>query len=99
MGGSRPTHKVGTFPSRADDLHTGGILLVVYSRDRPSTLSTSIHSVGQRPEVYNSLLEEVPKGYEDTADHEYNLPPTDRRSVGGDHTDIRGHATSMHPRS
>ena len=43
---SRPAHEVGTFPSRANDLHIGGILPVVYSRDRPATLSTSIHSVG-----------------------------------------------------
>ena len=34
------------FSSRADDLHIGQILSVVYSRDRPATWSTSIHSVG-----------------------------------------------------
>ena len=32
MGDSGPAHKVGTFSSRADDLHIGEILPVVYSR-------------------------------------------------------------------
>ena len=45
MGDSRPAHKVDTFSSRADDLHIGEILLVVHSRDSPTTWSTSIHSV------------------------------------------------------
>ena len=99
MGDSRPAHEVGTFSSRANDLHTGGILSVVYPRDSPATWSTSIHSVGQRPEVYSSLLEEFPKGYADTIDHEYSLPPTDKWSVIEDHTGVRGHAASMRPRS
>ena len=46
MGDSRPAHEVGTFPSRADDLHIGGIMPVVYSRDHPATWSTNILSVG-----------------------------------------------------
>ena len=46
MGDSGPAHEVGTFSSRADDLHIEEILLVVYSRDSPATWSTSIHSVG-----------------------------------------------------
>ena len=45
MGDSGPAHEVGTFSSRADDLHIGEILTVVYSRDSPATWSTSIHSV------------------------------------------------------
>ena len=77
MGDSGPTHEVGTFPSRADDLQTGGIFPVVYPRDRPTTWSASTHSVGQRPEVYNALLEEFPKGHGHTANHEYSFPPTD----------------------
>ena len=99
MGDSGPTHEVGTFSICADDLHTRRILPVVYPRDLPPTWSASIHSVGQRPEVYNALLEELLKGYEDTADHEYNLPLIDRWSVGEDHTDFRGHAASMRPGS
>ena len=46
MGDSGPTHEVGTFSSRADDIHIGGILPVVYLRDRPTTWSASIYSVG-----------------------------------------------------
>ena len=49
MGDSRPAHKVGTFSSRADDLHIGEILPVVYSRDSPATWSTGIHSVNIDP--------------------------------------------------
>ena len=45
VGDSRPVHKVGTFPSLVDDLHIRAILSVVYSRDRPATWSTSIHSI------------------------------------------------------
>ena len=46
MGDSGPAHEVSTFSCRADDLHIGEILQVVYPRDRPTTWSTSIHSVG-----------------------------------------------------
>ena len=46
MGDSGPTHEVGTFSSRADDLRLGEILTVIHSRDSPATWSTSIHSVG-----------------------------------------------------
>ena len=46
MGDSGPAHEVGTFYSRADDLHIGEILPVVYSRDSPVTWSTGIHSIG-----------------------------------------------------
>ena len=97
MGDSGPTHEVGTFSNCADDLYTGRILPVVYPRDSPATWSTSIHSIGQRPEVYSALLEELPKGYRDTADHEYSLPSTDRWSVREDHTGVKGHAASMRP--
>ena len=97
MGDSRLAHEVGTFPSCADDLHFGGILPIVYSRDRPTTWSTSIHSVGKRPEVYGAFLQMLPKGYGHTADHEYSLPPTDRWSVTEDHIGVRGHAASMRP--
>ena len=95
MGDSGPAHEVGTFLSRADDLHIGEILPVVYPRDHSAAWCTSIHSVGQRPEVYNALLEEFPKGYGHTADHEYSFPPTDRWSVRDDHTSVIGHAASM----
>ena len=46
MGDSGPTHEVGTFSNRGDDLHIGEIMPVVHSRDSPATWSTSIHSVG-----------------------------------------------------
>ena len=46
MGDCGPAHEVVTFSSHVDDLHIGEILPVVYSRDSPTTWSTSIHSVG-----------------------------------------------------
>ena len=92
-------HEVGTFSSREDDLHIGEILPVVCSRGSPATWGTSIHSVGWRPEVYGTLLEEFPKGYGHTADHQYNFLPTDGWSVKEDYTGVRGYATSMRPRS
>ena len=99
MGDSGSAHEVDTFSSHADDLHIGEILPVVYSRDSPATWSTSIHSFGKRLEVYDALLEEFPKGYGHTADHEYSFPPTDGWSVREDHTGVRGHAASMRPGS
>ena len=54
---------------------------------------------GVTSEVYGALLEEFPKGYGHTADHEYNFPPTDRWLVGEDYTCVRGHAVSMRPGS
>ena len=91
--------KAAHFPSCADDFHTGGILSVVDTRDRLTTWSANIHCIGQRPKVYNALLEGFSKGYGDTVDHDYSLPPTDRWSVREDHTGVRGHAASMRPRS
>ena len=49
--------------------------------------------------VYSALLEEFPKGYGHTTDHEYNFSPTDRWSVKEDHTGVGGHVTSMRPGS
>ena len=46
IGDSGPAHEVGTFSSRADDLHIGEILPVVHSRDSPVTWCTGIHSIG-----------------------------------------------------
>ena len=99
MGDSGPAHEVGTFSSRADDLHIREILLVIHLRDSPATWSTSIHSVRYRPEVYDALLEEFPKGYRHTGYHEYRFPPADGWSIREDYTGVKGHAASMRPGS
>ena len=78
MGDSGPAHEVGTFSSCANDLRLGEILPIIHSRVSPATWSTSIHSVGEGPEVYDTLLEEFPKGFGHTADDEYSVPPSDR---------------------
>ena len=49
--------------------------------------------------VYGALLEELPKGYGHTTDHEYGFPPIDGWSVREDHTGVRGHDVSMRPGS
>ena len=48
---------------------------------------------------YGTLLEEFPKGNGDTVNDEHYVSSAKRWSVGGDHTNFRGHAASMHPGS
>ena len=95
MGDSGSAHLVSTFSGSADDLHTGGILPVVYWRDCPATWHTSVHSIGQGSQVYGTLLEEFPKGYGDTVDDEHCISSADRWSIREDHAGFRGHAASM----
>ena len=99
MGDSGPVDEVSTFSSRTDDLHNGGILPVIYPRDYPATWRASVHSIGQRSQIYNTLLEELPKGYGDTVNYEHWISSSDGWSIGKDHTDFRGHAVSMRPGS
>ena len=99
MSYSGPAHKVGTLSSGADDLHTGGILQVVYTGDSPVTWSTSIHSIGSGPQVYSSFLGEFPASHRDTVDDEHSFSSLDRWSVKEDHTNFRGHDACMCPRS
>ena len=72
---------------------------VVYSRDCPATWSTSVQSIGQRSQIYGTLLEELPEGHGDTVDDEHRFSSIDIWSVREDHTGFRGHATSMCPGS
>ena len=99
MGDSGPAHKVGTFSSRTDDLHTGGIFPVVYLRDCPVTWSASVHSVKQRSQIYGTLLEKLLEGHGDTVNYEHYISSSNRWSVEEDHTNFRGHAANMCPRS
>ena len=61
MGYSGLTHQVGTFSSRADDLHTGGILQVVYTRDSTVAWSSSLHSIGSGSSIYGSFWKSFQK--------------------------------------
>ena len=99
MGDSGPAHEVGTFSSRADDLHSRGILQTIRVRDCPVTWSASIHSIIPGSQVYDSFLEELPGGDGDAVDDEHRFSSTDRWSVEEDHTGFRAHAASMCPRS
>ena len=99
MGDSGPAHYVCTFSCSVDDLHTGGILSVVYSRDCPATWRTSGHSIGQGSQVYGTFLEEFPKVYGDTVDDEHYVSSVDRWSIREGHTSFRGDAASICLRS
>ena len=76
MGDSGLTHYVETFSSGAVDLHNRGILHAVYTRDSLATLSASLYHVGQRFQVYDSLLEEFPKSHGYAIDDEHCISST-----------------------
>ena len=77
MGYSGPTHQVGTISGHADDLHTGGILQVVYTGDSTVAWSASLHSIESGSSVYDLVLEEFPEGHGDTAVDEYRFSSSD----------------------
>ena len=68
---------VGTFPGHADDLHTRGILQVVYTGDSMVAWSSSLHSIGLGSSVYGSVLEEFPEGHGDIDFDEYRFSSSD----------------------
>ena len=94
MGDRGPAHKDSTLFGCANDLHSGGILNVIHTRDYPIT-RVSISIVLDRPQVYNSFLGELPTSYGDTVDVEHCFLSPNGWSVKEDHPDIRGHATGM----
>ena len=51
----------------------------------------------QDPRFKAHFLEEFPASHKDTVDDEHCFSSQDRRSVGEDHLDFRGHAMGMHP--
>ena len=99
MGYSGPTYQVGTFSGRADDLHTGGILQVVYTGDSTVAWSASLHSIESSSSVYGLVMEEFLEDYGDTAIDEYHFSSSYGWSIRVDYSDFRGHAASMLPGS
>ena len=99
MGDRGSAHKFGTLFGCADDLHFGGILHVMHTRDCSVTWSSSICSIRLRSQVYNSFLRELPTSHGDTVDDEHRFSSIDGRSVIEDHPDVRGHVESMRPGS
>ena len=99
MGYSGPTHLVSTFSGRADELHTGGILQVVYMRDGTVAWSSSLHSIGSGSSVYCSVLEEFPESHGDTTIDEYRFSSSNGWSSRADYSDFRIHDVSMRPGS
>ena len=90
VGDSGPAHQVGTFSCCTDDLHTGGILQVIHTRDRSVKWSVSLYRIRLGSQVYNSLLEEFPESHENTVDYEHCFSSTDKRPVGEDHAGFGG---------
>ena len=82
-----------------DDLHTGGILQVVYMRDCPVTWSASVHSIRSGSQVYGSFLGELLTSHGDTVDNEQDFSFPEKWSIREDHPHVRGHATGMCPGS
>ena len=68
---------------------------IVSSRDCPVTWSVSLYRIEHGSQVYNTLLEEFPKGYGDIIDDEHCVSSIDRWSIEEDHTSFRGHAMIM----
>ena len=75
MGYSGLSYEVSTLFGYADDLHFGGILLVVHTGDYLITWSASVYSIGSGSQVYGSFLEEFLTSHGDTADDESNFYP------------------------
>ena len=69
--------KSAHFLAMWDDLHTGGILQVVHSRDCPVTWSVGLYRIGLGSQVYGSLLEEFPESHGNTVDDEHDFSSTD----------------------
>ena len=97
MGDSGLAYQVGTFFCDADNLHAGGILQVVYTRDCPVTWSASLYSIGLGSQVYDTFLGEFPVSHGNTVDYEHYFSSSNGRLVRDDHPDFRGYATGMHP--
>ena len=85
MGYSGLTHQVGTFFGCANDLHTGGILQVVYTGDSTVAWSASLHSIRSGSSVYSSVLEEFPEGHGDIVINEYHFSSSDGWSIRADY--------------
>ena len=98
MGDSGPAYQVGTLFGFADDLHVGGIMQVVYTRDCLVTWSVGLYSIGLGSQVYDSFLGEFLVSNGHTVDDEHCFSSSDGRSVREDHPNFRGHATGMRPR-
>ena len=98
VGDSGSAYQVCTLFGNADDLHVGGILQVVYTRDCSVTRSASLYGIEPGSQVYGSFLGEFPMSHGNTVDEEHCFSSLDGRSVKEDHLGFRGHAMGMHPR-
>ena len=96
MGDSGPAYQVGKLFNGTDDLHTGGILQVVYTRDYIVTWSASLYSIGPVSQVYGSFLGEFLVSHGNIVDDEHCFSSSDGRSVRENDPYFKGHAIIMH---
>ena len=97
MGDSGSTYQIGTLFGGADELHSGRILQVVYTRDCLITWSASLYSIGLGSQVYGLFLGEFPASHGNIVDDEHCFSSLDEWFVKEDHPDFRAHATGMRP--
>ena len=97
MGDSGSAYQVGILFACADELHVGGILQVVYTRDCPITWSASLYSIRPGSQVYDSFLGEFQPSHWNIVDDEHCFSSSNGQLVREDHLDFRGHATGMRP--
>ena len=88
MGDRVPALKVDTLFGCVDDLHSGGIIHVIHTRDCPVTWSANIYSIGLGSQVYSSFLGELPASHGDTVYDEHHFSSPDRRPVKEDHLEV-----------
>ena len=63
------------------------------------TWSVSIYCIELGSQVYDPLLEEFLESHRDAVDDVHRFSSLNRRLVREDHSDFRGHASSMRSRS
>ena len=73
MGYSEPTHQVSTFSGRADDLHTGGILQVVYMGDSKVALSAIVFTTVDEYRYSSSDEWSIRANYSDFRGHAVSM--------------------------
>ena len=63
MGDSGSAYQIGTLFDGVNELHSGRILQVIYTRDCLITWSDSLYSIGLGSQVYSSFLGEFPASH------------------------------------
>ena len=76
---------MGTLFGCMNDLHYGGILQVIHTREYPVTWSASLYHIGPESQIYSSFLGEFLVSHGDTVDDEHHFSTPDGWLVREDH--------------